>query len=292
MIKNFYLENWVYLPLVLILLILILVYRKYSSHFRWQRSLQSVREQRRVNLSPLTNASLLSATIIFVFLIIGLLWAGYGVQETLIYGLGFLLIYFILEWIRRKWKGESTRMIVKLFGVSVLFIFLVMAIHYVYQTPSQELSRPTVDLYFSLSNDSYAGAPVNDSSSDDLTVVRVQLNYLGTNYDLGTYSDKTRRDQSYQDENWEKYFKGTNDGWAHYLVDLTPYLSGAILGEQLQIKFLFDDGQDCSSIKDVSVLLNKIKGIYPINYDLNKIYVSCQSDKDNEKWEDFSFELK
>jgi len=249
---------------------------------------QSVRQQKRVNLSHWTNVVLVGGVFLFVLLVIGMLWSGYGVKDTFIYSLGYLLVFLAIEFLRRRMRAESTTVITKLFGVVVLFFLLNVAVHIGYQTPSSEIAQPTLDLYFSLSNDSYKDAPVIDGLPNDETDVSIVLITGGEEYDLGVYSDKTMRDESYQDEKFEKYLKGTNDGWAHYAIDLTPFVVGDYIGQEITARFQHVNGVDCVHLKDVSIIVNKIKGSYSSDYvegevDMHCIYQSSQ------QWLEYDF---
>ncbi len=262
-----------YLPLIIAVLVIVLIYKFFIKRFRYQRMLQSVRQQRRVNLSPWTNFSLLFGTLAFVLVGIGLLWAEYDIYHVLLYSLSFYFAYLIFEFIRRKWLGESTRLIFKLAGVLVIFAGLIITVNYAYKTPMEEMARGTWDLHFLVSNDSYPGAGVNDSPATDNSTINVDAVIDGQTYNLGKFSDNTRRDQSFLGSGVLENFKGEKEGWTQVNVDLTPYLSAT--PKEITIKFTQSEGPDCSHTQAVYLLKNKIKGEFPKNQSWEQVFTSC-----------------
>jgi hypothetical protein len=292
MINDFIIDHWQYIPLVVVLLLLYWGYRIFLKRFKYKRMVLSVITQKRVNLSPWTNFYLLIGTVLFLAVLIGLLWSGLGMILTLEYSLGFYAIFLLCEYLRRKYFGENTSFIIKIMGSVGFVVAFVVIFQIAYKTPGEELAAPTLDLVFQMSNDSYEKAPVNDSPADDLAVIRAVAEIGGQEYALGVFSDKTRRDQSFNNEFLQKYFKGSQTGWSGNGVDLTPYMTVKDWEQELTIKFQYDSGADCGHLTNVGLLINKIKGLGPSNYQLESITDTCEADKAQGKWLVYKFNLK
>ncbi|PIR94197.1 hypothetical protein COT97_02605 [Candidatus Falkowbacteria bacterium CG10_big_fil_rev_8_21_14_0_10_39_11] len=258
----------VYLPLVIVILLGVLIWRNWSANFTWKRMNESVRKQERVNLSPDTNIRTAFIVIVIFLLVIGMFWSGISRILMLQFVFGILMVYLLLELFYRRIKDEGDKVIRVLLVFVVGVGLLIYSLWHGFGTVDDvEINVALVEVEMDVSNDSYVDSKIQTNNEEFFVEGDVYLiSPQGDEVFIGTVGDYTTRDQA-------------DDGWTHFSFDISQYVTPNVPLEAGILQIRYYDGQGCLHVRNVVARMNIIKGYYLSTPDLDA-QVLCVDDKD------------